>query len=225
MEEILLLVADADAAFRKELVSLSTANGWKMDEAGDGVTALKLFRRNEYDLILLNRALPELDGRNVLIQMRKVSDVPIFALAGTPSEPDALDSYALGADDWIEKPLSLTILAARIRVFLHRRCAEKEIPQRRISYRGLHIDTFSHTVYVDERPVVLTPKKYALLTYLFQNPNRAFARSVLLDAVWGPDFSGSDRTVDTHVKSLRHSIRPYDDCIVTVWGYGYKFEA
>jgi len=224
MGEIRLLIAETDPVTRTIIRKAASEEGFALDEAVDGITAIKLFRRNEYPLIMLNMSLPELDGRNVLIQMRKLSDVPIFILCDQPTNENCLTGYKLGADEFIRKPFHAPELMARIKVFLHRSGATKVVPQRRVSYKGLYIDTFSHSVYVDEQPVLLTPKEYALLAFLSQNPNRAFPRNILLDEVWGSDFFGSERTVDTHVKSLRNSIKPYDSYLVTVWGYGYKFE-
>lgn len=224
MEEVRVLLVSRDDDTRSATHNRIRENGWTADEATDGIAALKLFRRNEYQFILMSLELPELDGRNVLIQMRKVSDVPIFVFCSHQSETDCLDVYNIGADDCIVTPFSDTVLIAKMRVFLRRSGTRLALTEPKVSYKGLHIDTYSHTVFVDETPISLTPKQYALLSFLSQNPNRAFSRAVLLDEVWGPDFDGSDRTVDTHIKSLRICIQPYESCIATVWGYGYKFE-
>jgi DNA-binding response OmpR family regulator len=225
MGAIRLLIAETDPVTRTLIRQAASEEGFVMDEAVDGITAIKLFRRNEYPLILLNMSLPELDGRNVLIQIRKLSDVPIFILCDNATDEHCLAGFKLGADDVIRKPFHAPELMARIKVFLRRSGSMQGVPERRVSFKGLYIDTFSHSVYVDEQPVFLTPKEYALLAFLSQNPNRAFPRNILLDEVWGSDFYGSERTVDTHIKSLRNSIKPYDQYLVTVWGYGYKFEA
>ncbi len=225
MNLIRILVVDAEPAARAAIREGAAAAGLSVDEAVDGIAAIKLFRRNEYPLVLLNMELPELDGRNVFIQMRMISDVPIFILCDRPTEEKCLAAYQLGADDYIRKPFHAQELMAHIRAFLRRRGAIQESVEKKTAYKGLYIDTFSHTAYIDEKPILLTPKEYALLAFLSQNPNRAFTRDNLLDEVWGPDFIGSERTVDTHVKSLRGAINPYGHYLVTVWGYGYKFEA
>ena len=224
MDLIRLLIADPNAASRSALQDICATEGWILDEALDGIRAIKLFRRNGYRLVLLSPSLPELDGRNVLIQLRHVSDVPIFLLCDAPTETDCLDCYGLGADDVIRVPFSKAELAARIKVFLRRTGTETETKEPTLAYKGLYIDTFSHTVYVNESPVTLTPRQYALLAFLSRNPNRAFSRESLLDEVWGEEFVGTGRTVDTHVKALRQRIEPYGHYLVTVWGFGYRFE-
>jgi DNA-binding response OmpR family regulator len=223
MEEIRILIAEKDGHTRRTLREHAAQTGWSVDEAADGVSALKLFRRKDYQAILLNMDLPELDGRNVLIQIRKASDVPILVLCDKPAEDNCLICFQLGADDYIRKPFNPLEVIARIHVFLHRNSIEKEIPKKGISYKGLRIDAFSRSAYVDDRLISLTPKEYALLVFLAQNPNVAFPRSAILDEVWGSDFCCSDRTVDTHVKSLRNAVHPYEAFITTVWGFGYKF--
>ncbi len=226
MDPVRLLVVDPDPVLRTALRAEARSAGLVLDEAVDGISAIKMFRRNDYPLVLLNMDLPELDGRNVFLQLRSVSDVPIFILCDHPTDANCQAAYQLGADDYLRKPIVSAELVAHIQAFLRRNgSAQTTTAERKVSYRGLYIDTFSHTVYVDEQPIQLTPKKYALLAFLSQNPNRAYPREILLDEVWGPDFIGSERTVDTHIKSLRSSIRPYDHYLVTVWGYGYKFEA
>lgn len=225
MDPIRLLVVDASLSTRNAIREIATAEKFIMDEAIDGITAIKLFRRFDYRLILLNVDLPELDGRNVCIQIRKLSDVPIFILCDHPHETKCLSAYELGADDYIRKPFNPQELLCRMKVFLRRSGQIQVERKQQITYKGLYIDTFSHGVYVDEILVPLTPKKYDLLYFLSQHPHRAFSRSELLDQVWGEDFLGSERTVDTHIKSLRSSIKPYEDYLVTIWGYGYKFEA
>jgi two-component system response regulator ResD len=131
----------------------------------------------------------------------------------------------MGADDYIVKPYSLPELVYRIKVFLHRSAGLQRTLPCKVSYGGLNIDTISRTVFVDDNPVQLPPREYDLLFFLSQNPNKAFSREMLLNEVWGYDFVGTDRTVDTHIKTLRENIKPYDQYIVTVWGFGYKFVA
>lgn len=224
MDIVRLLVADPNPQPRAAIREFCSTEGWMLDEALDGITAIKLFRRNGYRLVMLNPNLPELDGRNVLIQLRNVSDVPIFLLCDAPNETQCLDGYRLGADDVVRVPFSTAELAARIKVFLRRTGSATREDEPKLAYKGLYIDTFSHTVYVNETPVLLPPRQYALLAFLSQNPNRAFSRESLLDEVWGEDFAGTGRTVDTHIKALRQRIEPYGHYLATVWGYGYKFE-
>lgn len=224
MGEIRLLIVNSDNSVRRIIREHAVSEGYLTDEATDGICALKLFRRNEYHLVVMDTALPELDGINVCRQIRKVSDIPVIFLSEHSDEEEKLLCFDSGADDFLVKPFSPLVLMARVKVFLHRSANLLNIPSRKIVFAGIHIDTFSRSVYVDEKIVQLTNKDYELLVFLSQNPNKAFSRDSLLDRVWGADFAGSDRTVDTHVKTLRECIKPYDGYIATVWGYGYKFE-
>ncbi len=225
MELIRILIVDPDIQTRNLIREMLSDAHFAMDEAIDGITAIKLFRRQNYQLVLLNMILPELDGRNAFIQIRQLSDVPIFILCDDPSDEKCIAAFALGADEYIPKPFHPKALFSRIKVFLRRNGVLEKDHDKRVFYKGLYIDIAAHAVSVDELVVSLTPKKYALLAFLSQNPNRAFSRDALLNEVWGSDFFGSERTVDTHIKSLRKSIQPYGHYLVTIWGYGYKFEA
>ena len=221
--DIRLLIVDPSSAIRAEIRQLAVSQGYSFDEAADGIAALKLFRRNDYNLIIMDTDLPELDGGNVCRQMRKVSDVPILFLSTRTAEQDRLCAFEIGADDFINKPFYPRELLARIKVFLYRTRSQTKCVADKIAFNGLFINTVSREVTVDDRPVSLTPKEYDLLFFLSQNPNKAYSRESLLNEVWGYCFTGSDRTIDTHIRSLRDNIRPYDGYIVTVWGFGYKF--
>lgn len=223
MSDVRLLIVDKSGAVRNEIKKIAIEQGYTCDEAADGIAALKLFRRNDYDIVILDTDLPELDGRNVCRQIRKSSDVPIFIISERADETAALCAFNLGADDYIRKPFSAREVLARVKVFLYRTgIAAKNMPSK-IEFDGLLIDTASREVTADGRHVQLTPKEYDLLFFLSQNPNKAYSREALLNEVWGYCFTGSDRTIDTHIKTLRENIRPYDTFIVTVWGFGYKF--
>ncbi len=222
MTDIRLLIVDKDANVRNAIKTVASSAGFAFDEAADGITALKLFKRNDYNLVILDIELPMLDGGNVCRQIRKVSDIPVIVVSFRLAESDKLAMFDLGADDYLCKPFSMQELLARIKVFLYRSDCLSRAPAK-INFEGLLIDTISRSVYIDSSIVPLTPKEYELLYYLSQNPNQAFSREMLLNKVWGFEFQGSDRTVDTHIKTLRESIRPYDTYIVTVWGFGYKF--
>ena len=223
MDDIRLLLADHDPETINRIKECIEAEGFSVDMAANGIAAIKLFRRNIYDLILIDTHLPELDGFHVCYQIRKVSDVPIIIISTIKNEEDKLSFYSIGVDDFIVKPLSPAELLARIKVLLRRTAGFKNISPRILSFDKIHIDTISRMVYIDEKEVQLTPKEYDLLTFMSRNPNRALSREVLLNEVWGVDFLGSDRTIDTHIKTLRENLKPYHNCIVTVWGYGYKF--
>ena len=221
--DIRLLIADQSGAVRSEIRQLCVSQGYSYDEAADGIAALKLFRRNDYNLIVMDTDLPELDGRNVCRQMRKTSDLPILFISARTGEQEKLCAFEIGADDFITKPFYPRELLARIKVFLYRTGSQTKSVASKIAFNGLFINTVSREVSVDDRPVALTPKEYDLLFFLSQNPNKAYSREALLNEVWGYCFTGSDRTIDTHIRTLRENIRPYDTYIVTVWGFGYKF--
>jgi DNA-binding response OmpR family regulator len=223
--DIRLLIVDANATIRSEIKQVAASQGYSYDEAADGIAALKLFRRNDYNAVIMDTDLPELDGRNVCRQIRKASDVPILFISSRTGEQDKLCAFDIGADDFIVKPFYPREVLARIKVFLYRTNGKSNYTPSKITFNGLFINTVSREVTVDDKPVSLTPKEYDLLCFLSQNPNKAYSREALLNEVWGYCFTGSDRTVDTHIRSLRDNIRPYDAYIVTVWGFGYKFVA
>lgn len=224
MSEVRLLIVDSDATVRKIIKTQIASEDYVIDEAEDGISAMKLFRRNNYSVIVLDALLPELDGWNVCRQIRKVSDAPIIIISSSASEEDKLSFFDIGVDDYITKPFSTRELLARIKVALHRCGTENNLAHRKIIYDGLDIDIISRMVYVDNNCIFLTPREYSLLLFLSRNPLKAFSRDEILTKVWGEDYLGTDRTVDTHIKSLRESIKPYQDYIATVWGYGYIFK-
>ncbi len=223
MRDIRLLIVDREESARNQIKKLTEEAGYLYDAAIDGIMAIKLFRRHDYHMIVMDTDLPILDGWNVCRQIRKVSEVPIIIVSANSAERDKLLCFELGADDYVCKPFSSPELLARIKVHLYRSQGIKSAEPSKITFSGLYIDTISHSVSVDDHAVKLTPKEYDLLYFLSQNPNKAYSRENLLNEVWGYEFSGSDRTVDTHIKTLRENIKPYDSYIVTVWGFGYKF--
>jgi DNA-binding response OmpR family regulator len=223
MNDIHLLVADKESAVRNAIKKVVLDEEYTCDEAADGITALKLFRHNDYHLVIVEIELPVIDGKNVCRQIRKISDIPIIALSESCSESDKLAAFEMGIDDYLCKPFSPQELLARIKVFLYRSGQLGKLSPTKITFNGLFIDTNSHAVSIDDSEVQLTPKEYDLLYFLSQNPGKAFSREMLLNEIWGYEFSGSDRTVDTHIKTLREAIKPYEGHIATVWGFGYKF--
>lgn len=223
MNEVRLLIVDPDQETRTLIKTHAAHEGFAVAESADGIMALKLFRRSEFSVVIMETRLPELDAWHVCRQMRKSSDLPIVMLSGRINEEETLSFFDLGVDDIVYKPFSCKELMARLRVILRRSASSAAYTPRRIIFDGLCIDTVSRAVYKDGEPVSLTPREYSLLLFLAQNPNRALSREVILASVWGEDFFGTDRTVDTHIKSLRESIRPYHRFIETVWGHGYMF--
>jgi len=218
-----ILIADGDARIRNEIKEHFNNEGYDVDLVSDGITAIKHYRRYEYQLSIIAAVLPELDGINVCRQFKKMSDSPFVLISEDDDEESVLEGYALGAEDYIVKPFSVRELLARVNVILRRRIGKESLPVRNLVYEGLVIDTFSHDVYVDERKVILTPKEYELLVMLAKSPEKAFSRRMLIDTIWGYDYYGTDRTVDTHIKTLREALKPRHYYITTVRGFGYKF--
>ena len=222
--DVRLMVADADSSVRDIVQYCAHEEGWECDAARDGIAALKLLRKQRYSLIILEAELPEIKGDLVCTQIRKSARTPVIFLSRHSSEGDRLAVFQAGGNDFVVKPFFPRELFARARSLLWL-CGVRAEARDELVAGNLRIDFYSHIVTVEDRPVSLTPREYDLLAFFCKNQGKAFSRDVLLDLVWGRQFLGTDRTVDTHVRSLRGKIGPCQSYIVTVWGYGYKFEA
>jgi DNA-binding response OmpR family regulator len=198
------------------------AEDWTFDEAGDGEEALRLFSAGTYALVVLDVMMPRLDGWGALKQIRKDSQVPVILLTARNEEYDRLLGFELGVDDYIGKPFSPRELIARMKALIKRSGAAQAAGAAFV-LEGLRVDPAARTVHIDGEPVGLSPKEFDLLAFLVSRPEIAFTRDQLLNHVWGYDFFGDARTVDTHVKSLREKLGAYRERIVTVWGTGYRF--
>lgn len=186
--------------------------------------AVELVKERHYDLIVMDIMMPKLDGFSTCKEISKYKSVPIIMLSARGEEYDKLFGFELGIDDYVVKPFSPKELMARIKAVIKRNThVEAEIPEKQ-SFDGLEIDIAGREVYVDKKKAAMTPKEYDLLFFLVKNKNLALTRDRLLEEVWGYDFFGDDRTVDTHIKMLRNSLGPYRKFIVTLRGMGYKFE-
>ncbi len=223
MDSPRILIVDDEALIRDLIKEYMSLENFSVYEAADGREGLELFRQRQYNLIILDVMMPFMDGWSLCREIRKVSSVPIIMLTARGEEYDKLLGFELGVDDYITKPFSPKELLARIKAIL-RRSAGIESSQQAI-FEGLRLDFDSHTVKVDDVLVSLTPKEYELISFFARNPHRVFSREQLLDSVWGYDYIGDTRTVDTHIKMLRESLGAYRKYIVTVWGTGYKFDA
>lgn len=226
MEKVKILIVDDEERIREMIREYTSLEGFDIDEASDGTEALNLFGQSKYSLVILDVMMPKMDGWTVCREIRKTSQVPVIMLTASGEEYDKLFGFELGVDDYIVKPFSPKELLARMKAIIRRSTSTDDNTNKgdRISFEGLIIEFNSRNVYVDGNSVSLTPKEYELLNFFVQNPNRVFSRDQLLNSVWGYDFIGDDRTVDTHVKMLRESLGDYRKFIVTVWGTGYKFE-
>ncbi len=220
-----LLIVDDEIKIREVIREYAEFNGYEVDEAADGMEAIGLCKLNEYDLIILDVMMPKLDGFSTCKELRKFKDTPVIMLSARGEEYDKLFGFELGVDDYVVKPFSPKELMARVHAVLARKASVQLAEQDVLNFKGLAINIPARTVLVDGEKIELTPKEYDLLFYLAKNCNLALSRDKLLSDIWGYDFFGDDRTIDTHIKNLRNNLGPYRDFIVTLRGVGYKFEA
>lgn len=221
-----VLIVDDEEMIRNVLKEYVVFEGDEADEASDGMEAVKKCRENDYDIVLMDVMMPRLDGFSAVKEIRKTKDVPVMMLSARGEEYDKLFGFEIGVDDYVTKPFSPKEVTARMRAIVRRKTAGGNAAQRDIlKFEGLEIDMAGRNVYVDGVRIDLTPKEYELLFYMAKNNGIALSREKLLYEVWGFDFYGDDRTVDTHVKMLRSSLKDYRKFIVTLRSVGYKFEA
>ena len=216
-----VLIVDDEEMIRAVLREYVEFEGGEADEACDGMEAVTKCRDNNYDVVLMDVMMPRLDGFSAVKEIRKFSQVPVIMLSARGEEYDKLFGFEIGSDDYVTKPFLPKEVMARIHVVMKRGKSE----QREVyEFEGLKIDVVGRNVYVDGERADLTPKEYELLFFFVQNIGIALTRERLLNKVWGYDFYGDDRTVDTHVKMLRSNLKDYRKFIVTLRGLGYKFE-
>ncbi|MBR0600598.1 response regulator transcription factor [Sinanaerobacter chloroacetimidivorans] len=220
-----ILIVDDEQKIREVIKEYAEFNGYEVAESGDGMSAIGLCKLNDFDLIIMDIMMPKLDGFSTCKEIKKIKDIPIIMLSARGEEYDKLFGFELGIDDYIVKPFSPKELMARVNVVLSRRHNIASAHTEILKFGGLEINIPARTVTVDGVKADLTPKEYELLFYLVQNRNIALSRDKLLSDVWGYDFFGDDRTIDTHIKNLRNNLGDYRDYIVTLRGVGYKFEA
>ena len=219
-----LLIVDDEQKIREVIREYSEFNGYMVDEAEDGMSAVGLVKLNDYDLIIMDIMMPKLDGFSACKEIKKIKDIPIIMLSARGEEYDKLFGFELGIDDYVVKPFSPKELMARVNAVIARSKVSSEETSDKLVFGGLVINMPARTVTVDGEKAELTPKEYDLLFYLVKNKNLALSRDKLLQDIWGYDFFGDDRTIDTHIKNLRNNLGPYRDYIVTLRGVGYKFE-
>ncbi len=219
-----LLVVDDEQNIRSMIRKYAEFDGYTVDEADDGMEAVRMFKKGAYDLIIMDVMMPELDGFSACREIRR-SDVqtPIIMLSARGEEYDRIHGFELGVDDYVVKPFSPRELMMRVSAVLKRAAARA--PAREVyRYEGLQVDFTARMVFVDGEQKDLSPKEYDLLFYMVRNRGIALTRESLITNVWGYDFYGDDRTLDTHIKLLRRSLGPYARLIVTLRGVGYRFE-
>ena len=223
MNDITVLVVDDEARMRKLIRDFLVQKGFSVLEASDGEDALLVYEenKNKIGLILLDVMMPKLDGWSVLRQIRQDSNVPIIMLTARGEEQDELFGFELGVDEYISKPFSPKILVARVEAILKRaKVIEKQVK----SYGGIEIDSDGRTVKVDGKQIELSLREYELLKYLIDNSNIALSRDKILNNVWNYDYYGDSRTIDSHIKKIRHKLGKKGKYIQTIRGIGYKFE-
>ena len=218
-----ILIVDDEKMIREVLKEYVEFEGNEAFEASDGMEAVRLCKENDYDLVLMDVMMPHLDGFSAVKEIKKTKDVPVIMLSARGVEYDKLFAFEIGVDDYVTKPFSPKEVMARIGAVTKRRKAQS-VGNEILKFEGLEIDMAGRNVYVDGEKAELTPKEYELLFYLVRNKGIALTREKLLYDVWGFDFYGDDRTVDTHIKMLRSNIKSYRKFIVTLRGLGYKFE-
>lgn len=224
-----ILVADDEIRIRSVIRKYAEFEGHTVTEAGDGMEAVLLCRREKFDIIILDIMMPELDGFSACKEIRKISDTPIIMLSARGEEYDKINGFEAGADDYVVKPFSPRELMLRVEAVLKRSKrtktaapSENEIVE--FADGALRVDLTARIVYIDGKRVEMSPKEYDLFFYLIRNRNIALSREKLISEVWGYDFYGDARTLDTHVKLLRKSLGRFSDYIVTLRGVGYRFE-
>lgn len=221
-----ILIADDEEMIRRLIRKYAEFEGHTVTEARDGMEALSLCRQNTYDIILLDIMMPELDGLSTCREIRRFTDTPILILSARGEEYDKISGFEFGADDYVVKPFSPRELMLRIHAILSRTRRSEGSTAKSELFRceGITADLSARTVHIDGVRVDMTPKEYDLFFYMIRNRNLALSREKLISDVWGYDFYGDDRTLDTHIKLLRHSLGPYASHIVTLRGVGYRFE-
>ena len=219
-----LLIVDDEDKIREVIKEYAEFSGYVAEEAADGMSAIGMVKLNDYDLIIMDVMMPKLDGFSAVKEIQKIKSIPVIMLSARGEEYDKLFGFELGIDDYVVKPFSPKELMARVNAVLSRVDASDKTMQSIERFDGLEVNFAARTISVDGKRIELTPKEYDLLFYMIQNKNIALSRDRLLSDIWGYDFFGDDRTIDTHVKNLRNSLGPYRKFIVTLRGVGYKFE-
>ncbi len=220
-----VLIVDDEEMIRNVLKEYVEFEGNQAFEAADGMQAVRMCKEEDFDVILMDVMMPRLDGFSAVKEIKKTKDIPVIMLSARGEEYDKLFGFELGVDDYVTKPFSPKEVMARINAVTKRRTLKSgETPNDVVKFEGLTVDMAGRNVFVDGEKAELTPKEYEILFYFIKNKGIALTREKLLYDVWGFDFYGDDRTVDTHIKMLRANLKQYRKFIVTLRGLGYKFE-
>jgi len=222
-----LLIVDDEEKIRQLLRKYAEFEGHQIVEAADGMAAVRLCREQDFDAIVMDVMMPELDGFSACREIFKIKRMPVLMLSARGEEYDKIHGFELGIDDYVVKPFSPKEVMLRLEVLIRRnqRPEGNSLEHETLTFEGLMVDFTGRIVTIDGKPVDLSPKEYELLFYLVRNRGIALTREKLISEVWGYDFFGDDRTLDTHIKLLRNSLGDYRRFIVTLRGVGYRFEA
>ncbi len=220
-----ILTVDDEEMIRKLIRKYAEFEGHEVTEAADGMQAVALCREHDFDIIIMDIMMPELDGFSACREIRRTKNTPIIMLSARGEEYDKINGFGLGIDDYVVKPFSPRELMLRVEAVLKRSGAASAQKNEVVEIDGLKADITARLVYVDGVRVDMSPKEYDLFFYMLKNRNIALTREKLITEVWGYDFYGDDRTLDTHIKLLRKSLGPYAGLIVTLRGVGYRFES
>lgn len=215
-----VLIVDDEELIREVIKEYASLEKWDILEAGNGLEAIDIVENNDIDVIVLDIMMPKLDGYSTYKEIKKIKSIPTIILSARGDEYDKLFGFELGVDDYLAKPFSPKELIARIKAITRRQNNLED----KFTYKELVVDFRGHTVSIGNSELKITPKEYEILTYFIKNKNVAISRDALLNKIWGYDFFGDDRTIDTHIKMLRNNLGEYRDLIKTVRGMGYKFE-
>ncbi len=218
-----LLIVDDEPMIREAVKEYAEFDQFEVKTATNGLEAIEAVREEDFDIILMDIMMPKMDGYAAVKEIKKIKNIPIIMLSARSEEYDKLFGFELGIDDYVDKPFSPRVLMARVAAVL-RRYKQKEVARANFKYKGLEVDFQARNIYIDGVKAKVTPKEYELLKYLVEHKAVAISREQLLKDVWGYEYYGEDRTVDTHIKMLRGNLKEYRDLIVTMRGLGYKFE-
>lgn len=215
-----VLVVDDEELIREVIKEYCSNENYETKEADNGLDAIEMIKNEDFDCIILDIMMPKMDGLSAYKEIKQIKDIPTIILSARGDEYDKLLGFDLGVDDYLTKPFSPKELIARIKAVTKRLKEDKD----EFIYKDLRVDFKGYTIHIDNKEISVTPKEFEILTYLIKNKNVAVSRESLLESVWGYDFFGDDRTIDTHIKMLRNNLGKYRDIIHTVRGVGYKFE-
>ena len=215
-----ILIVDDEQGIREVIKEYCLLENYEVIEAENGLEAIDKIKKEDIDIVVLDIMMPKLDGYSALKEIKEIKNVPVILLSARKEEFDKLMGFNLGSDDYLTKPFSPRELIARIKAILKRTNNETD----KYVIDTLEVDFKGHTLSIDNKEIKITPKEFELLSYFIKNPNIALSREQLLNKIWGYDFYGDYRTIDTHIKMLRNNLKQYRNLIVTVRGMGYKFE-